>query len=87
MTIDLLLSQERIQDANARGLAALEEDYAALGRQLGRKGIDIDAVIVAGAFAVDGDAKAHRLAAGRGPKHEVKVARVKAIDDRAIGAL
>ena len=44
MTIDLPLSQERIQDANARGLAALEEDYAGLAGQLARRGIDIDAV-------------------------------------------
>jgi len=41
---DLPISDELIAEANAREAEALEEDYAALGRQLGRKGIDIDAV-------------------------------------------
>jgi L-rhamnose isomerase / sugar isomerase len=40
----LPLSVELIAEANARELAALDEDYAALGRQLERKGIAIDAI-------------------------------------------
>jgi L-rhamnose isomerase/sugar isomerase len=42
---DLPLSDELIAEANARELEALEEDYAALGRQLQRKGIAIDAIL------------------------------------------
>ena len=41
---DLPLSAELVAEANARDRAALDEDYAALGRQLERKGIAIDAV-------------------------------------------
>ncbi|EQB01225.1 sugar isomerase [Sphingobium quisquiliarum P25] len=44
MTTNLPLSDELIAEANARETAALEEDYAALGRQLDRRGIDIDAI-------------------------------------------
>jgi L-rhamnose isomerase/sugar isomerase len=40
----LPLSEELIAEANLREQAALDEDYAALGRQLARKGIAIDAV-------------------------------------------
>ena len=42
--MSLPLSDELIADSNARHLAALEEDYAALGRQLERKGIAIDGI-------------------------------------------
>jgi L-rhamnose isomerase/sugar isomerase len=38
------ISQDFIQTDNARVAAALEEDYAALGRHLARRGIDIEAV-------------------------------------------
>lgn len=38
------LSAELIAEANSRELAALDEDYAALGRKLSRTGIDIDAI-------------------------------------------
>ena len=38
------LSDELIAEANARELAALDEDYDALGRKLSRTGIDIDAI-------------------------------------------
>jgi L-rhamnose isomerase / sugar isomerase len=44
MTTKLPLSQDQIASANATGLAALEEDYAQLGRQLARRGIDIEAI-------------------------------------------
>lgn len=44
MTTNLPLSDELIAEANARETAALEDDYAALGRQLDRRGIDIDAI-------------------------------------------
>ncbi len=40
----LPLSDELIAEANARELAALDEDYAALGRKLERAGLDIDAI-------------------------------------------
>jgi L-rhamnose isomerase / sugar isomerase len=40
----LLLSDDLIAEANAREQTALDEDYAALGRQLERKGIAIDSV-------------------------------------------
>lgn len=40
----LPLSADLIAEANARDMAALEEDYAALGRKLSRTGIDIDAI-------------------------------------------
>ncbi|HEX7858525.1 MAG TPA: L-rhamnose catabolism isomerase [Sphingobium sp.] len=41
---DRPLSAELIADANAREMAALDEDYAALGRKLERSGIAIDAI-------------------------------------------
>ena len=41
---NLPLSAELIAEANSRELAALDEDYAALGRKLSRTGIDIDAI-------------------------------------------
>jgi L-rhamnose isomerase/sugar isomerase len=44
MTTNLPLSEELIAEANARETAALDEDYAALGRKLSRTGIDIDAI-------------------------------------------
>jgi L-rhamnose isomerase/sugar isomerase len=44
MMRSLPLSAELIKDSNARLSDALEEDYAALGRQLERRGIAIDAV-------------------------------------------
>lgn len=44
MTIAMPLSGEFIAETNAHELEALEEDYAALGRQLQRKGIAIDAI-------------------------------------------
>ncbi|MCE7796343.1 L-rhamnose catabolism isomerase [Sphingobium sufflavum] len=40
----LPLSADLIAEANARDSVALEEDYAALGRQLERRGIAIDAI-------------------------------------------
>ncbi|MFM6931244.1 MAG: sugar isomerase [Novosphingobium sp.] len=40
----LPLSQDLIAEANSKELAALDEDYAALGRKLSRTGIDIDAI-------------------------------------------
>jgi L-rhamnose isomerase/sugar isomerase len=40
----LPLSEELIAEANAREIAALDEDYAALGRKLARTGLDIDAI-------------------------------------------
>jgi L-rhamnose isomerase/sugar isomerase len=43
-TTSLPLSEELIAEANARESAALDEDYAALGRKLSRTGIDIDAI-------------------------------------------
>jgi L-rhamnose isomerase/sugar isomerase len=36
------VSDELVAEQNGTGLAALEEDYAHLGRQLGRRGIDIE---------------------------------------------
>ena len=44
MTTNLPLSEDLIAEANAREAAALDEDYAALGRKLSRTGIDIDAI-------------------------------------------
>lgn len=41
---NLPLSADLIADANARDLAALEDEYAALGRKLERAGIAIDAI-------------------------------------------
>jgi L-rhamnose isomerase/sugar isomerase len=41
---NLPISAELIAEANARDLAALTEDYDALGRKLARAGIDVDAV-------------------------------------------
>lgn len=50
---DLPLSDDLIAEANARNLTALDEDYAALGRKLGRTGIDIGAIKDrVGAFSV-----------------------------------
>jgi len=40
----LPLSQERIESLNAQASEALEDDYASLGRQLGRRGVDIDQI-------------------------------------------
>lgn len=40
----LPLSAELIAEANSREIAALDEDYAALGRKLSRTGVDIDAI-------------------------------------------
>ncbi|MEO8722273.1 MAG: hypothetical protein ABI395_01950 [Sphingobium sp.] len=40
----LPLSDELIAETNARDIAALDEDYHALGRKLDRTGIDIDAI-------------------------------------------
>jgi L-rhamnose isomerase/sugar isomerase len=49
----LPLSEELIAEANARETAALDEDYAALGRKLSRTGIDIDSIKTrAAAFSV-----------------------------------
>jgi len=42
--VTLPLSADLIGESNARELDALHEDYAALGRKLGRTGIDIDAI-------------------------------------------
>lgn len=42
--MSLPLSEELIAETNARELAALEDDYASLGRKLSRTGIDIDAI-------------------------------------------
>ncbi len=42
--MNLPLSDELIAEANARDLAALDEDYHALGRKLSRTGIDIEAI-------------------------------------------
>jgi L-rhamnose isomerase/sugar isomerase len=41
---NLPISDDLIAQTNARDLAALDEDYAALGRKLSRTGIDIDAI-------------------------------------------
>ncbi|MBB4859218.1 L-rhamnose isomerase/sugar isomerase [Novosphingobium chloroacetimidivorans] len=41
---DLPISAELIAESNARELAALEDDYASLGRKLERTGIDIEAI-------------------------------------------
>ena len=41
---NLPISAELIEESNARELAALEDDYGALGRKLARTGIDIDAI-------------------------------------------
>lgn len=42
--MNLPISADLIAEANAREIAALDEDYAALGRKLERSGIDIDAI-------------------------------------------
>jgi L-rhamnose isomerase/sugar isomerase len=44
MVSDLPLSADRIEALNARQAEALEEDYQALGRRLGRDGVSIDTV-------------------------------------------
>jgi L-rhamnose isomerase/sugar isomerase len=44
MARNLPLSTDQIQSHNAARMEALEDDYASLGRQLGRRGIDIDAI-------------------------------------------
>lgn len=44
MIQDLPLSTDQIESLNAERAEALEDDYASLGRQLGRRGIDIDHV-------------------------------------------
>ncbi len=44
MTMSLPLSADLIATENATSENALREDYAALGRQLARRGIDIDAI-------------------------------------------
>jgi len=44
MATSLPLSTEAIEAHNAQRMAALEDDYASLGRQLDRRGINIDAV-------------------------------------------
>ena len=50
---ELPLSRDFIAEANARDIAALDEDYAALGRQLERRGVAIDAIKDrVGAFSV-----------------------------------
>jgi len=41
---DLPLNQDQIDEANAAQADALADEYDSLGRQLGRRGIDIDAV-------------------------------------------
>ena len=41
---NLPISKDQIDSLNARAVDALSDDYASLGRQLGRRGIDIDAV-------------------------------------------
>src|SRR5215831_5910529 len=40
----LPLSRDFIEDANARRMAALQDDYDSLGRQLRRRGLDIEAI-------------------------------------------
>ena len=40
----LPLSDDQIQSRNQQALAALTDDYESLGRQLSRRGIDIDAI-------------------------------------------
>jgi L-rhamnose isomerase/sugar isomerase len=44
MAASLPLSTDQIEAHNAERMAALEDDYASLGRQLGRRGVDIDRV-------------------------------------------
>jgi L-rhamnose isomerase/sugar isomerase len=44
MAASLPLSTDQIEAHNAERMAALEDDYASLGRQLGRRGVDIDTV-------------------------------------------
>ena len=44
MSGDLPLAQDDIERLNAGLTAALDDDYGSLGRQLGRRGIDVDAV-------------------------------------------
>ena len=51
--LELPLSQEQIEEGNVVEAEALAEDYGALGRQLSRRGIDIDAIKTkVGAFSV-----------------------------------
>jgi len=44
VTVSHPLSVDQIESHNAQRMAALEDDYASLGRQLGRRGVNIDAV-------------------------------------------
>ena len=44
MAASLPLSTDQIEAHNAKRMAALEDDYGSLGRQLGRRGVDIEAV-------------------------------------------
>jgi L-rhamnose isomerase/sugar isomerase len=44
MAASLPLSTDQIEAHNADRMAALEDDYASLGRQLGRRGLEIDAI-------------------------------------------
>lgn len=44
MAASLPLSTDQIEAHNAERIVALEDDYASLGRQLGRRGLDIDAI-------------------------------------------
>ncbi|CAN7342070.1 L-rhamnose catabolism isomerase [Phenylobacterium sp. LjRoot225] len=44
MATSLPLSTDQIDAHNAERMAALQDDYASLGRQLARRGLDIDAV-------------------------------------------
>jgi L-rhamnose isomerase/sugar isomerase len=41
---DLPLHADQIESHNAPRLAALEDEYASLGRSLGRRGVDIEAI-------------------------------------------
>src|SRR5258708_26930483 len=44
MATKLPITPEVIREVNAPGLAALEDDYGSLGRQLRRRGIDIEKI-------------------------------------------
>jgi L-rhamnose isomerase/sugar isomerase len=44
METKLPMTPELIREANSPRLAALEDDYNALGRQLRRRGVDIDKI-------------------------------------------
>src|ERR1700758_3921449 len=44
MAASLPLSTDQIEAHNAERMEALEDDYASLGRQLGRRGLDIEAL-------------------------------------------